>query len=125
MAFHLTAIVLHHPIAFLIPLTAIVSVAMMRLTMGTPSRLPSFLASCGYLASMMIGAAAGLFPVLLPVVGTQGHDLTIARAISGLHALRVGLAWWSVGMCLALIYFGVVYWLFRGKVPTDAEGYGH
>jgi hypothetical protein len=24
-----------------------------------------------------------------------------------------------------LMYFGVVYWLFRGKVPTDAEGYGH
>jgi hypothetical protein len=28
-------------------------------------------------------------------------------------------------MCLALMYFGVIYWLFRGKVPTDAEGYGH
>jgi cytochrome bd ubiquinol oxidase subunit II len=114
-----------HPVAFLVPIAVIASVAMMRLTMGTASRLPSFLASCGYLASMMVGAATGLFPVLLPAVGTQGHDLTIARAISGPHTLRVGLAWWCVGMCLALMYFVVAYWLFRGKVPTDAEGYGH
>jgi cytochrome d ubiquinol oxidase subunit II len=114
-----------HPVAFLVPVVVIASVAMMRLTMGTASRLPSFLASCGYLASMMVGAATGLFPVLLPAVGTQGQDLTIARAISGPHTLRVGLAWWCVGMCLALMYFVVVYWLFRGKVPTDAEGYGH
>ena len=114
-----------HPVSFLVPLAVIASVAMMRLTMATRSRLPSFLASCAYLASMMIGAATGLFPVLLPAVGTRGRDLTIARAISGPHTLRVGLVWWSVGICLALVYFGVVYWLFRGKVPTDAEGYGH
>jgi cytochrome d ubiquinol oxidase subunit II len=114
-----------HPIAFLVPLAVIASVTMMRLTMAQTSRLPSFLASCTYLASMMVGAAAGLFPVLLPSVGSQGQDLTIARAISGPHTLRVGLAWWSVGIRLALLYFGVVYWLFRGKVPTDAEGYGH
>jgi cytochrome d ubiquinol oxidase subunit II len=114
-----------HPIAFLVPLAVIASVVIMRLTMASPSRLPSFLASCGYLIAMLVGAATGLFPVLLPVVGTQGRDITIARAISAPHTLRVGLVWWSVGMCLALLYFGIVYWLFRGKVPTDAEGYGH
>ena len=114
-----------HPIAFLAPLAVIASLAVMRWTMLKSSRLPSFLASCAYIASMMVGAATGLFPVLLPAVGTQGHDLTIAQAISGPHTLRVGLAWWCVGISLALFYFGVVYWLFRGKVPTDAEGYGH
>ena len=114
-----------HPIAFLVPLAVIASLAMMRLTMDTSSRLPSFLASCGYLSSMLVGAATGLFPVLLPAVGSRGRDLTIARAISGPHTLRVGLAWWCLGISLALLYFGVVYWLFRGKVPTDAEGYGH
>jgi cytochrome bd ubiquinol oxidase subunit II len=114
-----------HPIAFLVPLAVIASVAMMRLTMAKSSHLASFLASCAYLSTMLVGAATGLFPVLLPAVGTQGRDLTIARAISGPHTLRVGLAWWCVGICLALLYFGVVYWLFRGKVPIDAEDYGH
>jgi len=28
-------------------------------------------------------------------------------------------------MMLALLYFGIVYWLFRGKVSQTAEGYGH
>ncbi|MBB6144456.1 cytochrome d ubiquinol oxidase subunit II [Silvibacterium bohemicum] len=114
-----------HPIAFLVPLAVIACVITMRLTMAIKSRLPSFLASCGYLLAMLVGAATGLFPVLLPAVGTRGRDLTVARAIAGPHTLRVGLAWWSIGVCLALLYFGIVYWLFRGKVPTDAEGYGH
>ncbi len=114
-----------HPIAMLVPLAVVASIAMMRWTMFGRSRLRPFLASCAYLSSMMVGAVTGLFPVLLPAVGTQGHDLTIAEAISSPHTLRVGLAWWCVGISLALLYFGVVYWLFRGKVPADAEGYGH
>jgi cytochrome d ubiquinol oxidase subunit II len=114
-----------HPVALLVPVAIIVSLSMMRLTMAGRSRLLSFLSSCGYLSSMLIGAATGLFPVLLPAVGGQGQDITIARAISGPNTLRVGLAWWSVGICLAMMYFGIVYWLFRGKVPTDADGYGH
>jgi cytochrome bd ubiquinol oxidase subunit II len=114
-----------HPVFFLVPLAVIASVAIMRLSIGRNARLAAFLASCGYLASMMVGAASGLFPVLLPAVAPGGQDLTIARAISGPHTLRVGLVWWSFGMCLAIMYFVIVYWLFRGKVPTDAEGYGH
>jgi cytochrome d ubiquinol oxidase subunit II len=114
-----------HPTAFLVPLLVAAGLLTMRLKLSGPSRLPAFLASCAYITAMLVGAATGLFPVLLPAVGTAGRDLTIARAISGPHTLRVGLAWWSVGMCLALFYFGTVYWLFRGKVPTDAEGYGH
>ena len=114
-----------HPVMFLVPLAVIISVVGMRLAMDGQTRLPSFLASCSYLIAMLVGAAAGLFPVLLPAVGTQGQDLTIARAISGPHTLRVGLVWWCFGMGLAVMYFGIVYWLFRGKVPTDADGYGH
>jgi cytochrome bd-type quinol oxidase subunit 2 len=28
-------------------------------------------------------------------------------------------------MFLALLYFVIMYWLFRGKVSAEAEGYGH
>jgi cytochrome bd ubiquinol oxidase subunit II len=82
----------------------------------------AFLGSCGYLASMLVGAAAGLYPVLLPAVGTAGRDITIERALAGPHAVRVGLVWWTFGITLALIYTITVYWLFRGKVPEHAEG---
>ena len=75
--------------------------------------------------AMMVGAAAGLYPVLLPSVGTAGRDITIERALAGPHTLQVGLVWWTFGIALAIIYTVTVYWLFRGKVPEHAEGYGH
>jgi cytochrome d ubiquinol oxidase subunit II len=74
---------------------------------------------------MLAGAAAGLFPVLLPTVGTAGRDITVSLALAGSHTLHVGLVWWSIGMVLAIGYALVVYWLFRGKVAQDAEIYGH
>jgi len=114
-----------HPADFLAPLGVIIGLVLMRPGLPSRSRLKSFLGSCLFLSSMLVGAALGLFPVLLPSVGTAGHDLTIASAISGPHTLRVGLIWWSFGMLLALMYFGIVYWLFRGKVSEHAEGYGH
>jgi cytochrome d ubiquinol oxidase subunit II len=87
--------------------------------------LRAFLGSCLYLASMLVGAAAGLYPVLLPSVGPVGKSITIDRALAGPHAVRVGLVWWTFGILLAVIYSITVYWLFRGKVPEHAEGYGH
>ena len=43
----------------------------------------------------------------------------------GRDTLHVGLVWWTLGMFLALLYFVIMYWLFRGKVSAEAEGYGH
>jgi cytochrome d ubiquinol oxidase subunit II len=114
-----------HPVAYLAPLAVIAGLGMMRYTMAKGSHLLSFLCSCGYLISMLVGAATGLFPVLLPAVGTAGRDITIDRAISDPHTLRVGLIWWSVGISLALMYSVIVYRQFWGKVSTDADGYGH
>ena len=56
---------------------------------------------------------------------TLEDPTTIASALAGPHTLRVGLAWWIFGTMLALLYFSIVYWLFRGKVAQHADGYGH
>lgn len=114
-----------HPAAFLAPVAAFVGLVMISIALRKRAALRGFGGSCLYLASMLGGAAAGLVPVLLPCVGTEGQDLTIDRALAGAHTLRVGLVWWSIGIALALFYFCVVYWLFRGKVPQEADGYGH
>jgi len=115
----------NHPIAFLAPLVVIVSLLAILIATRKRSGLLAFLGSCAYLAAMLGGAAAGLFPVLLPTVGTNGRDLTIALAAAGTHTLHIGLVWWSLGMALATMYFCIVYWLFRGKVPAQLDGYGH
>jgi cytochrome bd ubiquinol oxidase subunit II len=115
---------LRHPVAFVFPFTAATCLAFVRSNLSKASRLPGFLASCGYLSSMFLGAAYGLFPVILPAVGMHGSDLTVDEALSAPHTLQVGLIWWSVGICFAVMYFCIVYWLFRGKVPIDDESYG-
>jgi cytochrome bd ubiquinol oxidase subunit II len=85
----------------------------------------AFASSAIYLTLMMIGAAFGLYPALLPSITDPALDLTIYNASSGPYALHVGLIWWGLGMLLAFGYFSTVYWMFRGKVDLDSEGYGH
>jgi cytochrome d ubiquinol oxidase subunit II len=114
-----------HPIAFLAPVLVIAGLVTIRFAIRRRANLVAFWGSCLYLAAMLAGAAAGLFPVLLPAVGNQGQDITVARALAGPHVLRVGIVWWSLGILLALLYFGILYWLFRGKVEQQAGGYGH
>jgi cytochrome bd ubiquinol oxidase subunit II len=113
---------LRHPVAFGFPLIAAGCLVAIRLNLSKVSKLPGFLASAGYLSSMFLGAAFGLFPTVLPTVGTHGTDLTIEQALAAPHTLHVGLFWWSAGFCLAIMYFSIVYWLFRGKVPLNDEG---
>jgi cytochrome d ubiquinol oxidase subunit II len=116
---------LTYPIAFLVPAAVVASLATILISARKRSELLAFLGSCVYLAAMLAGAAAGLYPALLPAVGTGGRDITITLAMAGPHTLHVGLVWWTFGMLLAVIYFCVVYWLFRGKVPLQSGGYGH
>jgi len=86
--------------------------------------LSAFLSSCGYLLSVIVGAAAALYPVLIPSSSDPAGDITITKALAGPHALHVGLAWRSFGIALALLYFITSYRMFRGKV-TGEGGYGH
>jgi cytochrome d ubiquinol oxidase subunit II len=74
---------------------------------------------------MLVGAAAGLYPRLLPSSIDPAQDITIQKALSGQYAVRVGLAWWVLGMILAFTYFFIVYRMFRGKVSLEDGGYGH
>jgi cytochrome d ubiquinol oxidase subunit II len=85
----------------------------------------AFASSCLYLGVMVVGAAIGLYPRLLPSSSDPDRDITIWNAMSGPYALHVGLVWWSFGILLAITYFVIVYRMFRGKVSPDDEGYGH
>jgi cytochrome d ubiquinol oxidase subunit II len=115
----------HFPVAFLIPIGVVAMLAGMLLFSRAGKDKRAFVCSCLYLALMMSGAAAGLYPTLLPAIEDPARDITIQRALSGPHTLHVGLVWWAFGMLLALVYFTVVYRMFGGKVKADAEGYGH
>jgi cytochrome d ubiquinol oxidase subunit II len=108
-----------HPIAFLSPIGVAISLASIVFAMRKRSELGAFVSSCVYLVAMLCGAAAGLYPVLLPSTNPA------MSSISGAYTLRVGLVWWTIGTMLAIMYFCIVYWLFRGKVSQHADTYGH
>ena len=113
-----------HKILYLIP--ALVVATLVGIFSFTRQRkpLPAFLSSCFYLVFMLVGAAVGLYPTLLPSSTDPARDITVASALTGAHSLHVGLIWWSFGLLLALGYIITSYWLFRGKVTAEA-GYGH
>jgi len=114
-----------YPVTFLVPVVVLLSLLgiIFFLKKGADSR--AFACSCVYLTVMLVGAAIGLYPRLLPATTGTANDITIAKALSGPHTLHVGLIWWAFGMCLAAAYFIVVYRMFRGKVSLQSGGYGH
>jgi cytochrome d ubiquinol oxidase subunit II len=82
----------------------------------------AFLASSAFILGMLASTAFGLYPDVLPAV-TPANSLTISNAATTQYGLVVGVAWWSFGMVLAIIYFVLIYRLFRGKVRVTEGGY--
>jgi cytochrome bd ubiquinol oxidase subunit II len=81
----------------------------------------AFAASCVYIAAMLVGAALGLYPRVLPASTQDAYSLTVSNTAAAEYGLKTGLAWWIVGMVIAVGYFVLVYRIFRGKVRLDAE----
>jgi cytochrome d ubiquinol oxidase subunit II len=114
-----------YPVAFVIPVLVLLALAGIIHFCRRGADHLAFACSCVYLTVMMVGAAVGLYPRLLPSSVDPAHDLTIEKALSGPYALRVGLAWWVLGMLLAFTYFFIIYRMFRGKVSLEGGGYEH
>ena len=114
-----------YPWLFAVPLLVVVALVAMFVFSGKRADRKAFTASCAYLVFMMVGAAAALYPRLLPSSSDPNRDINIQNALSGPHTLPVGLWWWAFGMAMAAVYFFVVYRMFRGKVSLTGGGYGH
>jgi cytochrome d ubiquinol oxidase subunit II len=108
-----------------VPVVVALALVAMFLFNGKGADRNAFVSSCTYLTFMMVGAAAALYPRLLPSSADPNRDINIQNALSGPHTLHVGLVWWAFGMVFAGVYFVVVYRMFRGKVSLLGGGYGH
>lgn len=113
-----------YPVGYLIPVAVASSLALMAWVLWRRNDTVVFLASCAYLASMLIGAAFALHPYVLPSSTDPALSLTIYNSAGPRHSLSLGLIWWGFGMCLAIGYFVFIYRMFRGKVrPEDDHAY--
>ena len=83
----------------------------------------AFLASCAFILGILAATMAGLYPDLLRSTLDPGHSVTALSAAAGDFGLRVGLAWWSVGIALVLGYFAYLYWSFAGSHGPEEKHY--
>jgi len=111
------------PLGYVIPLLVFGSLALMAVFRARGEDRKAFMSSCAYIAGMLVGAAYGIYPYVLPASTDPSYSLTIYNTAAGQHGLRVGLVWWVPGMALAFAYFQYLYRQFRGKVRLD-EGKG-
>jgi cytochrome d ubiquinol oxidase subunit II len=109
------------PIAFLVPVLVAAALAGILLFALRKQWSRAFASSCLFLTAMLVGAAAGLYPTVLPSSVNPALHLTIEKAEAGPHALSTGLLWWAFGMALAIVYFVYVYTIFRGRVTVSGS----
>jgi len=113
----------HYLIGFVIPVLVFASLAVMMHAMIKESDKVAFVASALYIVGMLVGAAFGLYPIVLPASTDPAGNLTIYNTAAGRHGLSVGFTWWILGALLALAYFTYLFRMFRGKVRLEGEGY--
>jgi cytochrome bd ubiquinol oxidase subunit II len=110
------------PYGYVLPLIAIAGLAGMVLFNLRNDDRAAFLSSGAYIIGMLTSTVFGVYPQVLPAVD-PANSLTIYNASASPYGMAVGLVWWSIGMVLAVVYFVVIYRLFRGKVSLEDEGY--
>lgn len=105
------------------PVVALGGLAAVRWFLSKESDRAAFLSSATYIVGMLLSAAFGVYPYLLPASTDVSHGLTAEQVAAPAYGLWVGLVWWTVGMVLVAIYFVYVYRRFRGKVRLEEAGY--
>jgi cytochrome d ubiquinol oxidase subunit II len=84
----------------------------------------AFLSSCAFLVGMVVTAFAANYPYWLWSTLGASYSLTATNAAAEGYALRVGLAWWFLGIALVAAYFTCLFRSTRGKVsPDGGAGY--
>jgi len=110
------------PWGYIFPVSAVMALLLARV--WTPrGGAGAFLASSAFIATMLVSAAFGLYPYVLPSSAGPQFGLTVSNAAAASFGLRVGLWWFVPGIALAIGYFLFTHRRFAGKVRSAEEGY--
>jgi cytochrome d ubiquinol oxidase subunit II len=110
------------PYGYVLPVVAVAGLAAIGYFNLKGQDLAAFLASGAYIVGMLTSTVFGVYPYVLPAVNPE-NSLTVFNAASSPYSQSVGLVWFSIGMVLAAVYFVLIYYMFRGKVRLEDEGY--
>jgi cytochrome bd ubiquinol oxidase subunit II len=84
----------------------------------------TFAGSCTVIASLLAGAAIGVFPIILRSTLAPEFSMTAHQGATAERGLTIALFWWPVALVLALTYFVVIFRSYQGKVRTSADTQG-
>jgi len=110
------------PVAWLAPAIVAVALAAVPLLIRARRELGTLIASALAVAGMIATLGIGLYPNLVPAF-VPDRSLTIARTASSDTTLALMLAIALVGLPLVLVYTGLIYRRFWGKIELGEEGY--
>jgi cytochrome bd ubiquinol oxidase subunit II len=111
-----------YPVGIVFPVLAAAGILAVRFYLGRRDERKSFFASCAYLTGMLTSVVFGVYPMVLPA-RDPAYSLTVANAKAGDYGLKIGLAWWVIGILLATGYFTFVYRSFAGKVDVGPDSH--
>jgi len=112
------------PLGFVFPVLAVAGIAGVIFELIKHDERKAFFASCAYLAGMLTSVVFGVYPMVLPARNPM-YSLTVTTTRAGDYGLKIGLAWWILGIILAAGYFTYVYRSFAGKVAVDKDSHGY
>ena len=112
------------PWGYVFPVLAVGGLVAVRVFLAERNERRTFFASAAFIAGMLTSVVFGVYPMVLPARNPV-YSLTVDGAAAGGYGLKVGLAWWVIGMALAAGYFVFVYRSFAGKVVVDKDGHGY
>ncbi len=112
---------MHHPEWCIIPIIVAAGLVLIIYFLAKRRDAAALYASGAFLGAMVVGAAVGLYPTVLPSSGDPRASLSIYDAGASPESLRLGLHWWLPGIAIAITYFVFVYRMFRGKASAPAN----
>jgi len=104
------------PWGLIFPLLAVAALIGVRIESRAHRDSRAFLCSCAYVVGMLVAAAFGHYPYLLPTIAGGDGGLTIFNASTSTRGLSIGLLWFVPGMALATLYFVFAYRNLLGRI---------
>ncbi len=83
----------------------------------------AFVASSATILLLLVSAGIGLYPNLIISSTDAANSLTVSNAAAADNTLQVCLIVALIGMPFVLLYTAGVYFIFRGKVVVESDGY--
>lgn len=120
---HIAASYQAKPWLVIFPALGLVSVIVSWLMLQRGRYFNAFLASAGMILSLILAAAAGMYPNLLVSTLDEAYNLTVFNAASAPNTLQVMLIIAVIGLPFVFLYTAGVYYIFRGKVKLGPGSY--